>query len=475
MKNLLYLALIFFSIFVVTANADMWGVGGGAEGVFSPPASGSGTGDVVGPSSATDEQLVLFDLATGKLIKASTSTGYGYVTSGVFSVKTGTSAQYLRADGTVSTLDSLACTENTNLYFTNARAIAALLTGYTSGAGTISSSDSVLGAIQKLNGNVALKLDIAAVSFGGNAATATSLAANPTDCSADTYATTIAASGNLTCASITNAATTATSANTASAIVARDGSGNFSATTVTAALLGNASTATAFASNPTDCGVGEFATAIAANGNLTCSAPTGGGMAMGQPVSGGTSKSIPYVNASGNLAQDNIYLKWDPDNFIFTTYEINANRISAPTYVRTAQIQAAGGNPMFNFGTAYIGIAKSITSDDGNQSIGYYPAGGQAYPMVGVFSQSLALGYDQGETASIPAAGTIQTKTQSIILKPASTKGVAINTSGSKATCDSSHRGEIFYEAGGTSVADILYVCVKDAADAYSWKTVTIL
>lgn len=45
-------------------------------------------------------------------------------------------------------------TESTNLYFTNARAIASTLTGYTSGAGTISASDSILSAIQKLNGNI---------------------------------------------------------------------------------------------------------------------------------------------------------------------------------------------------------------------------------------------------------------------------------------------------------------------------------
>src|SRR5947209_4338209 len=44
--------------------------------------------------------------------------------------------------------------EGTNLYFTNARAIAAALTGYVSGAGTISAADSLLSAIQKLNGNI---------------------------------------------------------------------------------------------------------------------------------------------------------------------------------------------------------------------------------------------------------------------------------------------------------------------------------
>lgn len=66
----------------------------------------------------------------------------------------------------------------------------------------------------------------------GNADTATALAANPADCSANQFANAIAASGALTCAAVGNAATTAASANTASAIVARDASGNFSATKV---------------------------------------------------------------------------------------------------------------------------------------------------------------------------------------------------------------------------------------------------
>lgn len=47
-------------------------------------------------------------------------------------------------------------TEGSNLYFTNARVIASVLTGYVSGSGTITSSDSVLSAIQKLNGNIQL-------------------------------------------------------------------------------------------------------------------------------------------------------------------------------------------------------------------------------------------------------------------------------------------------------------------------------
>lgn len=48
-------------------------------------------------------------------------------------------------------------TEVTNLFFTQARVLATTLTGFVSGAGTISSSDTVLSAIDKLDGNVASK------------------------------------------------------------------------------------------------------------------------------------------------------------------------------------------------------------------------------------------------------------------------------------------------------------------------------
>lgn len=54
----------------------------------------------------------------------------------------------------VVTLTTTDISEGTNLYFTNARSISSTLTGYVSGAGTISSSDTILQAIQKLNGNI---------------------------------------------------------------------------------------------------------------------------------------------------------------------------------------------------------------------------------------------------------------------------------------------------------------------------------
>lgn len=106
----------------------------------------------------------------------------------------------------------------------------------------------------------------------------------------DTKLGTISTSGK-----VLNSATTATPVNTTSAIVARDASGNFTAGTIFAALTGTASQAgtasfattassaglaafagtasatTAFVVTPNPCGASQFASAIAANGNLTCS------------------------------------------------------------------------------------------------------------------------------------------------------------------------------------------------------------
>ena len=56
-----------------------------ADATFAAPAGGSGTGDVVGPASAVDGEIALFDSTTGKLLKRATGTGPAKVTSGVLS------------------------------------------------------------------------------------------------------------------------------------------------------------------------------------------------------------------------------------------------------------------------------------------------------------------------------------------------------------------------------------------------------
>lgn len=91
-------------------------------------------------STATQTALDLKVNANGTIVSATktkiTYDAKGLVTSG--------------ADATTSDI-----AEGSNLYYTNARAIAAPLTGYVAGAGTITSTDSVLVGIQKNAGNIA--------------------------------------------------------------------------------------------------------------------------------------------------------------------------------------------------------------------------------------------------------------------------------------------------------------------------------
>lgn len=114
-----------------------------------------------------------------------------------------------------------------------------LITGFVSGAGTVSSSDTILSAIDKLDGNVAgkqtsgnyitgLTSDVSATGPGIPAATVNSVGGS--------------SASNVNAATIL--ANAATDANTASAIVRRDSSGNFTAGSITATIIGNASTAT---------------------------------------------------------------------------------------------------------------------------------------------------------------------------------------------------------------------------------------
>ena len=73
--------------------------------------------------------------------------------------------------------------------------------------------------------------------------------------------------------------------------------GTVTAPSFVGSLTGNASTATALAANPTDCSAGQYASAIAANGNLTCSAVGGTQLTGVVPVAnGGTNSSITLNN-----------------------------------------------------------------------------------------------------------------------------------------------------------------------------------
>jgi hypothetical protein len=107
--------------------------------------------------------------------------------------------------GTASGLTAGNVTTNANLTgdvtsvgnattLTNAPVIAKVLTGYVSGAGTVSAADSILAAIQKLNGNDALKAPLASPGLTGTPTAPTaSPGTNTTQLATTAYADAIAA------------------------------------------------------------------------------------------------------------------------------------------------------------------------------------------------------------------------------------------------------------------------------------------
>ena len=121
------------------ATTDM--LVGGGTGAFPVWTTSTGTGAPVRASSPT---LVTPNLGTPSTLVGTNITG---TASGLTS---GTVTTNANLTGEVTSVGNAATV-------TNSAVIAKLLTGYTSGAGTISAADSILSAIQKLNGNDALK------------------------------------------------------------------------------------------------------------------------------------------------------------------------------------------------------------------------------------------------------------------------------------------------------------------------------
>lgn len=174
-------------------------VGGASSvnGSFSGTSSGTNTGDqtITLTGEATGSGTGSFSITlTNSAVIGKVITGYvsgaGTISAtdtllqaiqklngNIAALTTGVSSVFGRSGVVVATsgdYNTSQVTEVTNLYYTNARGIGATLTGYVSGSGTISSSDTILQAIQKLNGNVgALVTGVSSVSGTANRITST--------------------------------------------------------------------------------------------------------------------------------------------------------------------------------------------------------------------------------------------------------------------------------------------------------------
>ena len=155
---------------------------------FSGSSSGTNTGDQVTITGNAATATTATNLSGGT-VNATTGTFSGAVSASNFSgshagtssgINTGDQTITLTGGVTGSGAGSFVATVITNASLTgdvtsvgnattltNAPVIAKVLTGYVSGAGVVAATDSILAAIQKINGNTALKAPLASPAFTG--------------------------------------------------------------------------------------------------------------------------------------------------------------------------------------------------------------------------------------------------------------------------------------------------------------------
>jgi len=112
----------------------------------------SGTVPVV--SSGGNNPNISIPVATASVDGYLSATDWSSFNAKEPAIAAGAASQYWRGDKTWQTLNTTAVPEGTNLYYTNTRGIGSVLTGFSSAAGTVTASDNILQAIQKLNGNI---------------------------------------------------------------------------------------------------------------------------------------------------------------------------------------------------------------------------------------------------------------------------------------------------------------------------------
>lgn len=322
----------------------------------------AGAGDVTGPASSTDNAITLFNGTSGKIVKDSILTVAGSVITASISGSSMYAKQFIsnptdcgggQFANAIDQFGNLTC--------------ASAGTGDVVGPGSATDSavalfDTTTGKLLK-NSSVTVAGSTMTASISGLATYATQLAANPTDCGANNFATAIDAQGNLTCAvpgSGTYVVGPGSATDNAIALfngitgkIIKDSILTVSGSVITASISGSSMYAKQFITNPTDCGVGDFANAIDQFGNLTCATPGGGGgggtlnakfTLDGETVVFTDIGGPHYQTATQTLSAVNISML-NSGTSGSTTIRVNQYRSGALQNSATASLSASSGNP----------------------------------------------------------------------------------------------------------------------------------
>lgn len=284
----------------------------------------------------------------------------------------------------------------------------------------------------------------------GNADTATALAANGGNCSANTYPLGVDASGAAeSCGTIASAGIT-------------DG------TIVNADI--NASAAIALS---------KLATATASK----CARFDSGGVLV--PASGDCASGDTGVSGLGST--DNAILRADGTGGStaqgsLVTIDDTGHLFAVQGSDASPGIQCSGGN--CRIGTTDASNLRFVVNQTArwhiNASVNegdFVDAGGNGGSANLIYNASTnhpAFTFTGSRTSGL---GTVGTDLLAMFVSDAAVvkynaNGLRLVDTGSRPTCDSTIRGQLFYDAGGAGVADTVAVCAKDSGDSYAWRTI---
>lgn len=277
---------------------------------------------------------------------------------------------------------------------TNGPVIAKVLTGYTSGAGTVSSADSILSALQKINGNDALKLPLAGGTMSGNIA----MGGNAITGGGAISGTTITGTSYVGLPNGTNAA---------KGVVEGDGSTINCVAGVCSATTGGGGTVTSVSAG---CGTSTGGSPITTTGAVAAAISSRTNATTSDPIVSTDCGNIVYENSASAVA---VNLPVATTSGFGTGTFFNVCNINAGAVTITPTTSTIGGAAtlVINAGTASHPNCVPFKSDGTNYSLMDTVTGAGVQAALGIAVGSAGGPVTNGGALGTPSSGTLTNTT----------------------------------------------------------------